>query len=44
MTLANGDMAQYELIKKMGVGDYLTKLDNYISDIERKIKANQHGR
>ena len=39
MSLAGGDMAQYGLIKKMSVGDYLVKLDNYTKDLERKMEA-----
>lgn len=38
MILADGDMAQYDLIKRMSVGDYLVKLENYVSEIERQIK------
>ena len=38
MTLADGDMSQYELIKRMSTGDYLTKLENYVSKIENKLK------
>ena len=41
MALAAGDMVQYDMIKRMGVGDYLTKLDNWTKDIERQIAANK---
>lgn len=41
MALAGGDMAQYDLIKRMSVGDYLIKLDNYVQGIEREIQKNK---
>lgn len=48
MTLAGGDMAQYDLIKRMGIGDYLIKLNNYVDDLERERQKHtvkpQHGR
>jgi len=37
MILAGGDMSQYELIRNGSVGDYLIKLDNYISNMEREM-------
>ena len=40
MFLADGDMAQYERIKRGSVGDYLLKLANYVDGIEREI--NRH--
>lgn len=43
MMLADGDMVQYHAIKKGTVGDYLNKLDNYVSEIEREVKANKQS-
>lgn len=44
MVLAGGDMSQYELIKRMSVGDYLIKLNNWVENLERQIESSKHGR
>lgn len=41
MLLADGDMGEYARIKQGTVGDYLVKLNNFASDIEREIRANK---
>ena len=46
--LADGDVGQYEMMKRGSVGDYLIKLNNYVENIERQIASNKqhqaHGR
>ena len=39
--LANGDLSQYEILKKGSVNDYLIKLNNYVEGIERQIETNK---
>lgn len=39
MILADGDMVQYKALKASTVGEYLIKLDNYISRIETMEKS-----
>jgi hypothetical protein len=34
MSLCDGDVKNYEAIKKLSVEDYLIKLDNFVSHIE----------
>lgn len=34
MILADGDIVQYKELKKCTVGEYLTKLDNFVTRIE----------
>lgn len=41
MTLADGDMVQYDRLKHGSVGDYLVKLDNYVDGLEREIKQSR---
>ena len=41
MMLADGDMSQYDLIKRMSVGDYLIKLNNYVQNLERQMESNK---
>lgn len=41
MMLSGGDVIQFEAIKRGSIGDYLIKLDNYITGIERQIEANK---
>lgn len=35
MLLCGGDIVQYNELKKISVGDYLIKLDDYVARIER---------
>lgn len=42
MTLCNGDMVQYEALKRISVVEYLVKLDYTIK--ENKRKAKEDGR
>lgn len=44
MILANGDMSQYELIKRGSVNDYLIKLNNYVENIEREIEKSKRAK
>ena len=41
MMLANGDLSQYEILKKGSVNDYLIKLNNYVEGVESQIEANK---
>lgn len=41
MILADGDMAQYDMIKRGSVGDYLLKLNNYVEGINREVKRHK---
>lgn len=41
MMLSGGDVMQYEAIKRGSIGAYLTKLNNFVEEIEREKKANQ---
>lgn len=34
MILADGDVVQYKELKKCTIGEYLIKLDNFVSSIE----------
>lgn len=36
MMLCGDDVLQYKELRKMSVGEYLTKLDNFVSRIEKK--------
>lgn len=36
MMLCGGDVLQYKELRKMSAGEYLTKLDNFVSRIEKK--------
>ena len=38
MILSNGDISQFNELKKISIYDYLTKLDNFISSIEVQTK------
>lgn len=35
MLLCGGDILQFQELKKMSVGEYLTKLDNFVSRLEK---------
>jgi hypothetical protein len=37
MTLAAGDMMQYELLKRLPITDFLNKLDHFIPKTDVKI-------
>jgi hypothetical protein len=37
MTLAGGDMMQYELLKKLPITDFLNKLDHFIPEPPEKL-------
>lgn len=36
MVLCGGDVVQYEAMKKLSIGDYLIKLDNWVDKIKPK--------
>lgn len=38
MLLAQGDLQQYELLKKSTCETYLLKLENFVEDVEQKEK------
>lgn len=38
MLLCKGDLSQYEILKRMSIGDQLIKLDKFVSEIEAMKK------
>jgi len=36
MVLCGGDVVQYEQMKKLSIGDYLIKLDNWVDKMKPK--------
>lgn len=44
MNLADGDVVQYEAMKRMSVGDYLVKLNYYVGKIEIQKEVHKNGR
>lgn len=42
MILSDGDMVQYNALRRSTVGEYLIKLDNYVTQIE-SIEKSKNG-